>query len=66
MVALARLADLESQLDFALAKHSQFVRERELIEEQTKHLEHLPIGVEAFEEDLAKLASAAAVQEPTQ
>ena len=66
MVALARLADLESQLDFALAKHSQVVRERELIQEQTKHLEELPIGVEAFEEDLAKLAPAAAIQEPIQ
>ena len=57
MVALARLADLESQLDFALAKHLQVVRERELIKEQTKHLKELPVGVEAFEEDLAKLVN---------
>jgi hypothetical protein len=56
MVALARLADLESQLDFALAKHMRVSRERELIQEQTKHLKDLPVGAEAFEEDL-KLAS---------
>jgi len=57
MVALARLADLEAQLDFALAKHSQVARQRELIQEQTKHLKELPVGLEAFEEDLAKLSA---------
>jgi hypothetical protein len=55
MVALARLADLDSQLDFALAKHAQVVRECELIHVHTKHLEKLPVGVEAFEDDFSKL-----------
>lgn len=57
MVALARLADLDSQLDFALAKHAQLTRERELVELQTEHLKELPVGLEAFEEDLAKLSA---------
>lgn len=48
MVALARLADVESQLDFALAKHMRVSRERELIQEQTKHLEQLPVWQDAF------------------
>jgi hypothetical protein len=55
MVALTRLADLESQLDFALAKHSQLVRQRELLGVQADHLKTLPVGVEAFQDELAKL-----------
>ena len=55
MVELTRLADLESQLDFALAKHAQLVRQRELLEVQTEHLKTLPVGVDAFQEELTKL-----------
>lgn len=55
MLELTRLADLESQLDFALAKHAQLVRQRELLEVQTEHLKTLPVGVDAFQEELTKL-----------
>jgi hypothetical protein len=55
MVALTRLADLESQLDFALAKHTQLARQRELLEVQAEHLKTLPVGFEAFQDELVKL-----------
>ena len=55
MVAFTCLADLESQLDFALAKHAQLARQRKLLEVQTEHLKTLPVGVDAFQEELTKL-----------
>lgn len=54
MVAMTRLADLESQMEFAYAKHMQLVRERELLAVQTERLRDLPVGIEAFQDDLKK------------
>ena len=55
MVALTRLADLESQMEFAYAKHRQLMRQREILRVQTETLRDLPVGVDAFKEDLEKL-----------
>ena len=52
MIALTRLADLEAQLEFAFAKHMQLVKKQKELGSQTKVLSKLPVGIEAFQEDL--------------
>lgn len=55
LVSLVRLVEAESQLDYVLAKHLQLVRKRKLLRAQIEKLESLPIGADAFKEDLDKL-----------
>ena len=57
-VALTRMVDLESQLDFVYAKHLQLIRQTELLTAQIDTLRDLPVGREAFQEDLDKLVAA--------
>jgi len=54
-VALTRLADLESQMEFEYAKHTQLLRQHDIIRAQIEVLETLPVGMEAFKEDLGLL-----------
>ena len=54
-VALARLADLEAQMEFAHAKHLMLAKRHKMIEAQYHHLEGLPVGVDAFEEEFKAL-----------
>jgi len=51
-VAISRMVDLESQLDFAYAKHLQLVRQTQLLKAQVETLQDLPVGREAFQDDI--------------
>ena len=53
-VALTRLADLEAQMEFAYAKHILLQKRHELLMAQYDHLETLPVGFDAFEEEYKK------------
>ncbi|CAB9503775.1 expressed unknown protein [Seminavis robusta] len=53
--ALARLADVEAQMEFAFAKHIMLVKRHRLLDAQYNHLESLPVGVDAFQAELDKL-----------
>ena len=57
-MALARLADLEAQMEFAYAKHVMLAKRHTLLLAQYDHLESLPVGVDAFEEELKALVNA--------
>ena len=57
-VALTRMVELESQLDFVYAKHLYLIRQTELLTAQIDTLRDLPVGREAFQEDLDKLVAA--------
>ena len=46
------MVDLESQLDFAYAKHLQLVRQTQLLKAQVETLQNLPVGREAFQDDI--------------
>jgi len=50
--ALTRLADLEAQMEFAYAKHIMLAKRHQLLEAQYDHLEGLPVGAEAFQDEL--------------
>lgn len=52
---MARLVDAESQYDYAYAKHMQLIQKRKVLRAQIDKLEVLPIGADAFQEDLDKL-----------
>lgn len=52
VLALARLADLEAQMEYAYAKHMQLVKRQKELQLQAKVLETLPVGIEAFKEEL--------------
>jgi hypothetical protein len=52
MIALTRLADLEAQLEYAYAKHIQLMKKQKELNLQAKILAKLPVGVNAFKEDL--------------
>ena len=60
VLALARLADLEAQMEYAYAKHMQLVKRQKELRSQAKVLETLPVGIEAFKEELEALDAAAA------
>ncbi len=55
VLALARLADLEAQMEYAYAKHMLLVRRQVELQLQTKILENLPVGMDAFSEELVAL-----------
>jgi hypothetical protein len=55
--ALARLVDLEAQMEYAYAKHMQLVNRQKELQAQAKVLSDLPVGVEAFKEDLEALGA---------
>jgi hypothetical protein len=52
-MALARLADLEAQMEYAFVKHMQLVKRQRELQLQAKVLEHLPVGLEAIKDELA-------------
>jgi hypothetical protein len=52
------MVDLESQLDFAIAKHLQLMRQSEILKVQVFTLRDLPVGREAFQDDLDALIAA--------
>lgn len=53
--AVTRMVELESQLDFAIAKHLQLARQSEILKVQVFTLRDLPVGRESFQEDLEAL-----------
>jgi hypothetical protein len=57
MLALARLADLEAQMEYAYAKHMQLVNRQNELKLQVNVLSTLPVGIEAFKEELEVLNS---------
>jgi len=56
-VALGRMIDAEAQLDYACAKHAQIVRKTKILRKEIETLEKLPVGYDAFKDDLEKLIS---------
>jgi hypothetical protein len=52
IVALTRLVDMEEELDFAYARHMQLMAKQKTLRAAYEHLEQLPVGLEAFEDDL--------------
>jgi len=54
MLALARLIELESSMEYAYTKHMLLVNRRMELQHQQKVLENLPVGLEAIEMDLEK------------
>lgn len=57
-VALTRLADLEAQVEFEYAKYIMLAKRHKVLLAQYDHLEGLPVGVEAFEDELKALVKA--------
>lgn len=55
MLALTRLADLEAQMEYAYAKHMQLVNRQNELKLQVNVLSTLPVGIEAFKEELEVL-----------
>ena len=55
VMALARLADLEAQMEYAYVKHMQLVKRQRVLHLQTKVLEHLPVGLDAVRDELAAM-----------
>lgn len=55
MLALTRLLDLEAQMEYAFAKHMALVASQKMLRVQYEELEKLPVGIEAFQEELDKL-----------
>ena len=51
-VAMARLTDLNCQIEYQYAKHLQLTEEHELAKAKYELLKKLPIGVEALREDI--------------
>ncbi len=54
-VALARLSDLTSQIEFQYAKYVQMTKEHHIIKAKIEMLKELPVGIDAIREDLDKL-----------
>jgi len=54
MLALARLIELESSMEYAYTKHMLLVNRRRELQHQQKVLETLPVGLDAIEKDLEK------------
>ena len=46
--------EAESQLDYTYAKHLLLIRKQKLLRSQIETLEQLPVGAEAFDDDLKK------------
>lgn len=56
-LAMARLTDLTAQMEFQYAKHLQLSREHEIIKIKLSVLQGLPVGTDAFRDDLQKLTA---------
>jgi len=56
-LAMARLTDLTAQMEFQYAKHLQLSREHEIVKTKLTVLQGLPVGIDAFREDLQKLTA---------
>jgi hypothetical protein len=56
-VEIARLTDLTAQMEFQYAKHLQCSIDHEIIKTKIATLKELPIGIDAFREDLDRLNS---------
>jgi hypothetical protein len=52
VVSLTRLADLEAQLDYTYAKHMRLVQQGQILRSRSNLLESLPVGIEAFQDEL--------------
>jgi len=52
-LARARLSDLNETMEFHYARHLQITKEHEIIQAKVETLKQLPIGVEAFQDDLS-------------
>jgi hypothetical protein len=52
ILALTRLVDMEEELDFAYARHVILMAKQKKLRAAYEHLEQLPIGLEALEDDL--------------
>ena len=53
--ALARLSDANAEMEFQYAKHLQLTKEHEIIKAKIERLKELPVGVDAFKDDLDAL-----------
>ena len=54
-LAQARLSHLTAQMEFQYAKHLQLSTEHDIIKAKISTLKDLPVGMDAFREDLEKL-----------
>lgn len=54
---IARLTDLTAQMEFQYAKHLQCSIDHEIIKTKIATLKELPVGIDAFREDLDRLNS---------
>ena len=54
-VALTRLSDLTSQIEFQYAKYLQMTKKHYIIKAKIETLKDLPVGIDAIREDLDKL-----------
>ena len=52
---MSRLSDLTAQMEFQYAKHLQLSKEHEIIKAKISVLEKLPVGMDAFRDDLDRL-----------
>ena len=68
VLAILRLADLESQMEYEYAKHEQLAFQQQLLREEYKVLAAMPIGMASYQSDyeqyLASLEPALPSQEP--
>lgn len=56
--AMSRLTDLTAQMEFAYAKQLKLQREQEVVRAKIELLEKLPVGSDAYREDLERLTAA--------
>ena len=54
-LALVRLSDLTSQMEFAYAKQLKLQREHEVVKAKIRVLKGLPVGIDAYREELNAL-----------
>jgi hypothetical protein len=54
VMALTRLLDLETQMEFAYAKHMFLVQQQKLLRQQYQVLENLPVGIDAIKDEVAQ------------
>jgi hypothetical protein len=54
---MARLADLNETMEFQYARHQQLTTEHECIKIKVETLKELPVGMDAFKEDLDKFVN---------
>lgn len=52
---MTRLADLEAQMEFQYVKHLLLIREQQKLKVQYEFMATLPVGVDAFKDDLERV-----------